>query len=743
MPNKSDNKKNKKKDQPTNNNKDVQQGGSDSGQQLQKKQTSQKSDDNSATATAKRIKALLKVAPPDETIDAARLDELRRIFARLILDSKELVLTSERHSSHSSNHRKSSQAKEKWNDWLRHQHDVFISQLQDRIRIHGRKSALRTFCNNSPVSSSSSARSFSTAEVAEEKQTFQTDIRFDDTTQINLHPSSKKAVADMKLTHMTEIQSKTFVAASAGSDVLGRARTGTGKTVAFLLPAIERLIREGNAIDPNSVGMLVVSPTRELATQIAEQAKQLLKYNEGTSVQVMFGGTNVKTDINRLSSRKGLPTVLVATPGRLLDHLRTTKLKINNNSNISFGRDIMSKTNLVVLDETDRLLDMGFRKEIEKILDFLPSSHKRQTLLFSATIPTDLKHIMKQHMKPNYVDIDCVLDGDAATHTNDRVSQTHVVLPSKQTDVVSSVIDTVRYAVETHFHKDDATPSVPPKIVVFFPTARLVQFYAEIFNEISNGVSVNVGGDDDQKIKIPSWELHSKKSQGYRNRVSDEFRKASTGVLFTSDVSARGVDYPNVSHVIQFGMPESRDQYIHRLGRTGRAGSKGKGWLVLQEWESSFLKELKGVNIPEDENLRTRVVDEAMTHDSETMVVEVQRRVRGGDQTLSKSAKAAYAAFLGYYKGQMKRMGMKRSENLVIIANEFALSTGLESPPPLQKSTIGKMGLKGVPGLNISNDSGGGRGGGGGGRGGGGRGGGGRGGGGGGRRGSSGRGGRR
>ena len=154
MPNKSDNKKNKKKDQPTNNNKDVQQGGSDSGQQLQKKLTPQKSDDNSATATAKRIKALLKVAPPDETIDAARLDELRRIFARLILDSKELVLTSERHSSHSSNHRKSSQAKEKWNDWLRQQHDVFISQLQDRIRIHGRKSALRTFCGviaSSPV----------------------------------------------------------------------------------------------------------------------------------------------------------------------------------------------------------------------------------------------------------------------------------------------------------------------------------------------------------------------------------------------------------------------------------------------------------------------------------------------------------------------------------------------------------------------------------------------------------------
>jgi len=560
-------------------------------------------------------------------------------------------------------------------------------------------------------SSSSRSRSFgtkadtiNTGEIAsstenENKQTFHTDIRFDDPTTIKLDSLLLKGVSDMGLTHMTEIQSKTFVAASVGNDVLGRARTGTGKTVAFLLPALQRLICDNNnggkaaAYDPNSVGMLIVSPTRELASQIGEQAKKILKYHApNASVQVMFGGTNMKTDVNRLSGRRGLPTVLVATPGRLLDHLRSTKLRDPNSNNIiSFGKDIMRrKCNILVLDETDRLLDMGFRNEIEKILEFLPTSNNnsqkeyssssgegRQTLLFSATIPKDLKSIMKKHMKSNYVEIDCVNDGDAASHTNESVQQTHIVLPTtSKSDIVTSVIDTVHYAVESHynqnFHDDNATDNndndnsstttvvVPPKIVVFFPTARLVQFYAEIFQEITGGVSVNVvdhNNDNEyntnnnsnkkmKSIKIQSWELHSKKSQGYRNRVSDEFRKATTGVLFTSDVSARGVDYPNVSHVIQFGMPESRDQYIHRLGRTGRAGMKGKGWLVLQDWESPFLNELKGVSIPINNKLQSRIIDGTEQEQDEsdstnTMVHELHRRVRGGDGVLSKSASAA------------------------------------------------------------------------------------------------------
>lgn len=537
----------------------------------------------------------------------------------------------------------------------------------------------------------------------EEQQTFATEVKFAD--RPDLHPNSKRAIADMGLTAMTEIQDKTFAAGSSGRDVLGRARTGTGKTVAFLLPAIERLLQLDTENNAGQIGILVVSPTRELATQIGDQAEQLTKYHKHMSVQVMFGGTNSDRDLKRMAQR--MPTILVATPGRLLDHLQTARIGQQN-----FGRDIMSQTPLVVLDETDRLLDMGFRREIAKILGYMPSSAKRQTLLFSATIPPDLKVIMAQNMKPDFIEVDCINDGDAATHTNAQVSQTHVIIPSNSDRFVSSVVELVTLAMDKY-----DSPDSPAKIVVFFPTARLVNFFAEVFNQ------GNV-------LAEPVMELHSKKSQSYRNRVSDDFRKAKRGVLFTSDVSARGVDYPNVSHVIQFGMPESRDQYIHRLGRTGRAGTDGKGWLVLSEWESLFLQELKGVDIPVDQELRELMAN-PISPESKDLVDEIRRRVGAGDQVLSKSAKGAYQAFLGYYLGQMRRMRIRRKEELVDIANDFAELSGLREPPPITKMLIGKMGLKGIAGINISTGDdqsrgGGGRGGGGrgGGRGGGGRGGG-------------------
>ena len=151
---------------------------------------------------------------------------------------------------------------------------------------------------------------------------------------------------------------------------------------------------------------------------------------------------------------------------------------------------------------------------------------------------------------------------------------------------------------------------------------------------------------------------------------------------------------------LQFGMPESRDQYIHRLGRTGRGGTEGRGWLVLSEWESLFLQELKGVEIPVDEELRQMMTD-PITPESQAFVEEIQRRVGNGDKVLSKSATGAYQAFLGYYLGQMKRMRMNRKEDLVAIANDFASLSGLREPPSISKMLVGKMGLKGVHGLNV------------------------------------------
>ena len=336
----------------------------------------------------------------------------------------------------------------------------------------------------------------------------------------DLHPSSKRAVTDvLGLTKMTEIQSKTFAAAASGKDILARARTGTGKTVAFLLPAIEVILQNADSVTGSNIGVLVISPTRELATQIGDQAESLLTFHDNLSVQVVFGGTKIGGDINKM--RRQIPTILVATAGRLLDHLE--------NSNIS-GRkfsDIISNVKVLVLDETDQLLDMGFRREIRKIITYLP--RQRQTLLFSATLPAELRNVMAETMRDDSITVDCINDGDGSTHTNTHVNQSHVVLPTAGR-FVSSVVETVFQAMKERDEDGDM------KIIVFFNTARLVAFFSDLFNK----------GFD-----IPVIELHSKKSQSYRNRASNKFRNSNSGILFTSDVSARGVDYPDVTHVIQ------------------------------------------------------------------------------------------------------------------------------------------------------------------------------------------------
>lgn len=331
---------------------------------------------------------------------------------------------------------------------------------------------------------------------------------------LQLHPSTKKAITTvLEHDYMTDIQSRTYIAAASGTDVLGRARTGTGKTLAFLIPALERILSSKDYNPGKNIGILVVSPTRELATQIGDQAEKLLTFHKKLSCQVMYGGTKMTRDINTLN--KCLPTILVATPGRLLDHLENTKLSNGK----KFGLDIMRGTPLLILDEADRLLDMGFQREIRKIMTYLPRQERRQTLLFSATVPKELKQIMSENMREDFVEVDCI-GGDGSSefnseeHTNILVKQTHIILPSLDR-YVTSVVEIVK-----HFMKDK-----DHKLVVFFPTARLVGFFAEFFNL---GLGIDV------------LEIHSRKSQGYRNQASDTFRKAKTGILFTSDVSARG-----------------------------------------------------------------------------------------------------------------------------------------------------------------------------------------------------------
>ena len=485
-----------------------------------------------------------------------------------------------------------------------------------------------------------------------------------------LHPSSKRAlVEDMGLQSMTEVQAKTFAAALAGRDVLGRARTGTGKTLAFLIPAVERILQTPTFLPGRSIGCLVVAPTRELAIQIGEEAEKLLAHHSDLTVQVMYGGTKMARDMHALNKR--LPTILVATPGRLMDHLQDTKVRGQK-----FSDDIIAKTEIVVLDEIDRLLDMGFRREIQKTLNFLPRKEKRQTLLFSATIPKGLKGLMQESMREDYLEVDCVQDGAISTPTNLRVTQSHIIL-STMNSVIPSIYSILK----------EATKTKPYKIIVFFPTARMVSFFADF---LSDG------------LDTPIIELHSKKSQSSRNTSSDSFRRAKNAVLFTSDLSARGIDYPDVTQVIQIGLPESREQYIHRLGRTARAGKEGTGLLVLFPFESYFLRELKGLDVYEDENLST-ILSESSSELPEWMGQNFAR-VKSGGNKLASSAQLAYLAFLGYYIGQMNRIRVRSKDDVARLSSEFSEAMGQSHVPSLPKRLISKMKLDGVSGIVIEDE---------------------------------------
>lgn len=485
-----------------------------------------------------------------------------------------------------------------------------------------------------------------------------------------LHPSSKRAlVEDMGLQTMTEVQAKTFAAALAGKDVLARARTGTGKTLAFLIPAAERILSNPLYIPGKTISCLVVAPTRELAIQIGEEADKLLLHHSDLTVQVMYGGTKMARDMHALNKR--LPSILVATPGRLSDHLKETNIRGRK-----FNDDIMKETNIVVLDEVDRLLEMGFRREIQKILSYLPRKEKRQTMAFSATIPKGLKRVMQENMRDDYVEVDTVRDGVGNAPTNLRVTQSHVILPNME-----SIIPSI-YSILKH-----ATVDKPFKVVVFFPTARMVSFFAKF---LSDG------------FEYPIIELHSKKSQSARNTASETFRTAKNAILFTSDLSARGIDYPDVTQVIQVGIPESREQYIHRLGRTARAGKEGKGLLVLLPFESRFLYELRGIAIPQDRELAEMLPQLSEFEQPEWMIQNFSRISNGGNK-LATSAQLAYLAFLGYYIGQVTRIRSDKAD-VVQLSNAFSDSIGIANVPGIPQTLISKMELGGVPGV-VSEDT--------------------------------------
>lgn len=477
--------------------------------------------------------------------------------------------------------------------------------------------------------------------------------RFVDLAKDNLlHPTLLETITkDLKFDHMMPVQAATLHDLLANRiDCLAQAKTGTGKTIAFLLPAIQTMINKKRGRN-SGVSLLVISPTRELAMQIAKEATALLQHFPQYKVSFAIGGTN--KDKEETSILKGCD-ILIATPGRLVDHLSNSQVVAR-----------FSNLDTLVLDEADRLLDMGFTPQIKDIVKVLPDKEmtERQGMLFSATIAPHVQNVAHLVLSKNYKFISTIPVGEVNTH--ERVPQ-HLIVVPEFSDVTPALVGSLQSEIALE-GKDTF------KAIIFAPTARLVDFYGDILENFPGLPPVSV--------------LHSRVSQSKRTKVTNDYRTAKNGILVATDVIARGMDFPDVTNVFQVGIPADKESYIHRLGRTARAGKEGRGLFIITKHETFFsqwtLKEITFENLPADTTTKAQVLGIAEKLDSHA---------------------AVYQAWLGYYKNHLK--GLKwNTADLVAEGNKFAFEAlGAPEVPGIPKSTIGKMGLKGVKGLVVTAD---------------------------------------
>ncbi|KAF9359431.1 hypothetical protein BGX26_012331 [Mortierella sp. AD094] len=468
--------------------------------------------------------------------------------------------------------------------------------------------------------------------------------RFDEIA--SLHPDTARAIKSVfKYETMSKVQAEVLSLLPTDTDMFVKAKTGTGKTLAFLIPALETVVAKTDSKTLKRGDMatcLIVSPTRELAQQIAEEARKLVSPHR-FNVHCLVGGESKGQQIRKLNTKR--VDIVVGTPGRLNDMIES----------VSEFRSQLEGVKTLILDEADQLLDMGFKDSIESIVEALP--RERQTLFFSATVSPQIKSIARTSLKPDFTFIDTVDPNEA--NTNLQVNQSFAVTPyNQQLPLLARIIE------------DHKKSNPDGKVMVFLPTTRGTQLYAALFEELTN---------------YRLFSLHSKKSQEQRTRTSDRFRKSRGSILFTSDVSARGVDYPDVSLVIQVGIPSSKEQYIHRVGRTGRAGKTGEGVLMITPMEKSFLHTLS--DLPLTVNETSKDINNIMN--DERLMDKLTTAKQAQDPEMIHDA---FTAYLGYYTGRTDVLSCPKRE-ILDSAREYITNLGADEPPHLSEAFLTKLGL--------------------------------------------------
>ncbi|KAH9937468.1 P-loop containing nucleoside triphosphate hydrolase protein [Fomitopsis serialis] len=423
--------------------------------------------------------------------------------------------------------------------------------------------------------------------------------------ELELSEPTNKALEDMGFKSMTEIQEKSIPSLLAGKDVLGAARTGSGKTLAFLIPAIE-LLHRMKFKPRNGTGIVIVSPTRELALQIFGVARELMAHH--SQHLALAEADKLQKGVN----------LLVATPGRLLDHLENTKGFVFRN------------LKALVIDEADRILEVGFEEEMRRIIHILPNEN-RQSMLFSATQTNKVTDLARISLRPNPLYID--VDKTERTSTVATLSQGYVICPSDR-----------RFLLLFTFLKRN----MKKKIV----------YHAELLNYID----------------VPVLDLHGKQKQQKRTTTFFEFCNAEAGTLLCTDVAARGLDIPRVDWIIQYDPPDDPRDYIHRVGRTARAGKRAR-----------FLRYLKDAKVPLNEfsfpwtNCECALTD--CLHQLEKLLQK--------NYFLHQSARDGYRSYLQAMHPIFEEDLRRKSVDLAKVGKSFGFSV-----PPRVNGGAGRSGKK-------------------------------------------------
>lgn len=347
-----------------------------------------------------------------------------------------------------------------------------------------------------------------------------------------------RTLADQNYIHPTPIQAQSIPALLEGRDLLGLAQTGTGKTAAFALPILQKLTADRARPGPKEARAVILAPTRELAMQIS---KSFETYGKGARLRqaVVFGGVNQFRQVRAMS---GGVDILVATPGRLLD--------LMNQKHVNLGR-----TSILVLDEADRMLDMGFVRDVRKIIAAMPK--QRHSLLFSATMPKSIEHLADEILNdPVRVEV------TPEVVTVDRIDQRVMHVDGKRKrELLAKLLEDTDLS----------------RVIVFTRTKHC-----------ANRVSEQL-----EKSGVPSEAIHGNKSQGARQRALDNFRNGKARILVATDIAARGIDVTGITHVINYELPNEPESYVHRIGRTARAGKSGIALSFCDSAERAHLKSIE------------------------------------------------------------------------------------------------------------------------------------------------------